>query len=221
MTSPPDSSAPASSAELYAACRSTDLQVQSIAYTMLWQYLCRVALQIVRDQPDPEALAQDCAQEALVRIHERLAECARPEAFHAWARRIAANAAIDELRRLRRLVPLAEEDEYEGGPSTRGAGAGAGAIRAPEPTADAGGPDQADLAELRALLQRAPISARSCRVVIGRYLDSLPDEALAEVESRLAGGSVLPSHVQVTRTKDIARLRQWEPLRTFLKPPEA
>src|SRR6266508_571041 len=94
------------SAELYAACNSADPQEQSAAYTSLWQYLCRVALQIVYDQPDMDAMAQDCAQVALIRIHERLAECAEPQAFQAWARRIVTNVAIDELRRQKRLVPM-------------------------------------------------------------------------------------------------------------------
>ena len=53
--------------------------------------------------------------------------------------------------------------------------------------------------------------------MIGRYLDDLPDELLAQDESRLAGQAVLPSHVQVTRAKDIARLRHWPPLRKLLE----
>ncbi len=213
MTSPPNPSPAgtyAGSAELYTACNSPEPQTQTAAYTALWQYLCRVALQIVYDQPDPEALAQDCAQDALIRVHERLAECARPEAFHAWARRIVANVAIDELRRQKRLVPLADDDEHDAAP----------AVPAGEAPAEAPGAGQIDLADLRALLLRAPISARSSRVVLGRYLDNLPDEELAEAEGRLAGRPVLPCHVQVTRTKDIERLRHWEPLRAFLKPPE-
>jgi hypothetical protein len=72
-------------------------------------------------------------------------------------------------------------------------------------------------AELRGLLERAPMSARSRRVVVGRYFDDVADERLAMAESELAGQPVLPSHVQVTRAKDIARLREWEPIRAFFE----
>jgi RNA polymerase sigma factor (sigma-70 family) len=218
-----DEDAYTDSARLYAACSSTDPQVQQNAYTTLWQYLCRVAMRIVYDQPDTDALAQDCAQVALIRVHERLPECANPAAFHAWARRIVANVAIDELRRQKRLVPLADDDEYDDGVVATSAAAAAVAAAASSTAASIGGTpgvEQVSLDELRALLQKAPISARSSRVVVGRYFDNQPDETLARTESRLAGTQVLPSHVQVTRTKDMERLRRWEPLRTYLKPPE-
>jgi len=54
-------------------------------------------------------------------------------------------------------------------------------------------------------------------VVIGRYLDDSDDETLARAESELAGSDVLPSHVQVTRAKNIAKLRQWPLLTQFLE----
>jgi hypothetical protein len=44
-------------------------------------------------------------------------------------------------------------------------------------------------------------------VVVGRYFDEQPDEALARTESDLAGQTVLPSHIQVTRAKNLAKLR--------------
>jgi DNA-directed RNA polymerase specialized sigma24 family protein len=144
---------------------------------------------------------------ALIRVHERLAECTQPLAFHAWARRIVTNVAIDELRRQRRLLPMAEDDDHD-------------EVTAAPPTGTPGFEaavlDQLNLAEFRALIVRAPISERSVRVVVGRFFDNLPDEVLARNESALSGQQVLPSHVQVTRTKDIARLRSWEALRTFL-----
>jgi RNA polymerase sigma factor (sigma-70 family) len=196
------------SAGLYAACRSADAQAQAAAYETLWHYLLRVALQMVYDQPQAEALAQDCAQVALIRVHGRMAECSAPEAFFAWARRIVVNATIDELRRLKRLVPLDEEDDDDE-PATQ--------LPAHVPPLETTALDRISLAELRAMIQRAPISARSARVVVGRYVDNQPDEILAKAESRLSARPVLPSHVQVTRTKDIAKLRAWAPLWEFLR----
>jgi RNA polymerase sigma factor (sigma-70 family) len=194
--------------ELYAACSSADPEVQAAGYNALWTYLYPITLHILSDQPNAEAIAQDCAQTALVRIHEHLTECQEPSAFRAWARRIASHAAIDELRRLKRLVRFVD-DELEHGESqvplssqTR--------IATSEPA-------KPDTTKLRQLLAHAPISDRSRRVVVGRYLDDTTDEKLAERESQLSGQAVRPSHIQVTRAKDLIRLREYPPLRAFME----
>lgn len=194
------------SAALYAACASGDPLVQAAAYESLWRYLYRVALQVVRDRPEAEALAEECAQVALVRVHTHLAACREPGAFLVWARRVASHAAIDRLRHEARVTYLADDPPDE-------------------PLAPATGEDphsvedevldQIRLEQLHALITQAPISERSRRVVLGRYMDDIPDELLAQEESRLTGQPVLPSHIQVTRAKDIARLRGWAPLRAF------
>lgn len=188
------------SADLYAACR----QGEHTAYTQLWQYLRRVALKVVHDQPDAEALAQDCAQRALIRIHQRLEECREPRAFRAWSRRIAGNLAIDELRRRKRLLPLDDEREPHSAARHRG-----------RPGPETAVATDLRLDNLRELLEHAPISDRSRRVVIGRYLDDTPDESLAATESRLAQSEVQPSHIQVTRAKNMAKLRRWDLLQEF------
>lgn len=187
----------------YNACQRADPD----AYSALFAYLSRVALQVVYDQPEAEALAQDCAQTALIRIHQRLDECQEPAAFRAWARQIASHIAIDALRRRARLN-FAVEDELDAVLSSA-------AIAQPlleEQTAVA-----AHLQTLYTTLQQAPISDRSRRVVIGRYLQELPDDVLAAMESKLTGTAVLPSHIQVTRAKNIAKLRQWPPLVELLE----
>ncbi|HRQ36516.1 MAG TPA: RNA polymerase sigma factor [Chloroflexota bacterium] len=188
------------------ACQHADLQVRSAAYTALFTYLSRVALQIVYDQPAAESLAQDCAQTALIRIHQRLDECREPAAFHAWARQIASHIAIDALRRRARLT-FAAEDELD-------------AVLSSAALAQPALEEQTAVAShhqaLYTALQRAPISDRSRRVVIGRYLQDLPDETLAAIESKLTGTATLPSHIQVTRAKNIAKLRQWQPLLDLL-----
>ena len=197
--------------ELYAACQSNDSQLKQAAYEILWNYLYQIAFYMVQDQPEIEALAQDCAQLALIRVHERLAECREPRAFRAWARRIVSRLVIDELRRRKRLVPLIEDS----------------ASTEPEEKAPSLPADQQPSLEnivleathqeaLWALINQAPISDRSRRVVRGRYLDNLPDESLAQTESLLAKKTVLPSHIQVTRAKNIAKLKKWELLLSFL-----
>lgn len=195
------------SSELYMACTRSDPETQAAAYTRLWEYLFRVVLHYFLSLPDAESLAQDCAQEALIRIHSRVQECRSPETFLAWARRIAGHMAIDELRRRKRLVALDDLDEsaHPAGPDYAESG-----------SAEAASETGLQSADLRLLLQRAPMSERSRRVVIGRYLDDLPDEQLARAESDLERREVLPSHVQVTRTKDIVRLRDFQPLIQFL-----
>jgi RNA polymerase sigma factor (sigma-70 family) len=190
---------------LHAACGSSNADEQADAYRELWRYLYRVAAYMTRAQPDGDALAQDCAQRALLRVHQQYERCKEPAAFRIWARRIASNLVIDELRRRQRLQPL------------------------PEPGAEAvlgdDGEDNLETAvltdlttdSLRQLLQQAPISDRSRRVVIGRYLDETADDLLAEIESELSDNQVLPSHIQVTRSKNIAKLRCWSLLVQFLQ----
>lgn len=193
------------SAALFAACGSADRTDQARAYEVLWGYLYRIALHMTARQPDQEAFAQDCAQRALIRIHQQRQRCREPKAFRTWSRRIVSNLIIDELRRRRRLQPLPEADQ---------------ALPANQLPVD--NPESETLASLtaaslRRLLHQAPISDRSRRVVIGRYLDEQEDERLAQAESQLAGEEVLPSHVQVTRSKNISKLRQWPLLRQFLQ----
>jgi len=199
---PPHNLDPAlESVALHTACGSPDTAVQTAAYRTLWHYLYRVAAAMTRTQPDGDALAQDCAQRALLRIHQQFQRCEEPKAFRVWARRIVSNLVIDELRRRKRLQPLPEGDPDSIHPDHL-EGRVFGRITA---------------VSLRQLLNQAPISDRSRRVVIGRYLDDSDDETLARAESELAGSDVLPSHVQVTRAKNIAKLRQWPLLTQFLE----
>lgn len=195
------------SVQLYMACGSSDPVIQEKGYLALWPYLYRVASHLAAQQPDAQALAQDYAQTAMIRIHDQFDTCQEPKAFYGWCRRIVSNTAIDDLRRRKRLQPLeGEKGELE-------TAVYASAIPSPEKITL----NKITLDDLRRLLEQAPISDRSRRVVIGRYLDNQPDEQLASSETDLSGSEVHPSHVQVTRTKNMAKLRQWELLRTFLE----
>jgi RNA polymerase sigma factor (sigma-70 family) len=153
----------------------------------------------VRDQDDAEALAQDCAQDALVQVHTRLADCREPKAFRSWAKRIVTNLCIDELRkRTRRQVVYAQPEEMPGNE-------GAKFSESPEAVVI----DWESVSSIRQALRQAPISERSFRTVVGRYLDNVPDEELAKQESERSGQALLPSHLQVTRAKNLNKLRAW------------
>ncbi len=194
------------SAELFSACGSADTAVQAAAYRQLWQYLYRVAFHVARAQADQEALAQDCAQQALIRIHRKRETCDEPKAFRSWSRRIVSNLVIDELRRRQRLQPLEETSETNINAANGGNSPLEGAVLS-----------NLNLEQLRNLLQRSPMSERSQRVVIGRYLDDVEDELLAATESDLAQETVRPSHIQVTRSKNISKLKKWDVLHDLLQ----
>lgn len=204
MTNQPTTETFVDSADLYEACGSSDRTIQAEAYQVLWEYLYRIALHITAQQPDQEALAQDCAQRALIRIHQQRLRCEEPKAFRTWSRRIVSNLTIDELRRRKRLQPL-PDPTHEAQLDTQ---------TAPNPELETA--DLLTAVSLRHLLQTSPMSERSRRVVIGRYLDDRDDDSLAQTESELAGEDLRPSHIQVTRSKNISKLRQWPLLRRFL-----
>lgn len=189
--------------QLYAACRSDDPTERSEAFSWLWTYLYRVTSYVLASHAGGDAMAQDAAQNAMIKIHARLDSCREPAAFIGWSRRIAGHAAIDLIRRDRRLQPL---DPSEGGPVPRTA-----QVESPAAAVVAA----LDAESLRRLIKQAPLSNRSRRVVIGRYLDDVPDLVLAPEESRRAGKTVLPSHIQVTRSKNLSKLRAWPAIVTF------
>jgi RNA polymerase sigma factor (sigma-70 family) len=182
---------------LYDACRSQDLYLQSSAYEALWKYLYSRILYLLGSQPNAEKVAEDCCQDALIRIHERLGEVRESIAFLGWARRIAINLAKDELKKRKRLSSL---DDIEQSIAS----------------ADFIEYDRNNEDELSRLINLAPISSLSRRVVIGRYLNDQLDEELAALESTDEINRVLPSHIQVTRSKNIAKLRTWPILLEYL-----
>lgn len=191
------------SSELYQACAASGTAVQAEGYQILWQYLYRIAYNMTYKQPDAAALAQDCAQKAIIRVHQQLDQCLEANAFKSWARRIVTNLVIDELRRRKRLVRPNEETPLEENPEFA------------DDSLEAFVLEGLTAVSLRQILQKSPMSDRSQRVVIGRYLDNLPDEQLSRTETDLANKAVAPSHIQVTRAKNIAKLRQWDYLRSL------
>lgn len=196
------------SQSLYLACADEGSDAQIDAFELLWGELYRIAAVMLRDRPNGDALAADCAQNALIKIHRNLAQCRNPAAFREWAAQVLRRTVIDELRRPEhsRRAALPDDNDHSALLATQSE---------PDPSAD-----------LRAVLDTAiehgPLSDRSRRVVRGRYFSEQPDEALARIESDLSGQAVLPSHIQVTRAKNLAKLRGntalLEQLRELLEP---
>jgi RNA polymerase sigma factor (sigma-70 family) len=144
----------------------------------------------------------------LIRVHDRIDECQGPPSFRAWARQIVSHLAIDALRRRKRLNPIDNGHEESDSDST---------LTDEGPSPESIVVKELRLDELQNLLNQSPISERSRRVVLGRYVADEPDEDLAETEAKLSGQTVLPSHIQVTRSKNLSKLRDWAPLRTYFE----
>jgi RNA polymerase sigma factor (sigma-70 family) len=179
---------------LYAACQQDESPAQVEAFKILWAHLYRIAWRMLGDRADQNAIAADCAQNALIKIHRNLAQCHNPAAFREWAAQIVRRSVIDELRRPEhtRQTPLPDDDDHLPWLAT------------PQLPSEA-----ADLRTLLiAAIEHGPMSERSKRIVVGRYFEEQPDEVLARAESQLAGKQVLPSHIQVTRAKNLATLRR-------------
>jgi RNA polymerase sigma factor (sigma-70 family) len=184
---------PIDGAALYAACQAHGSTAQIDAYQQLSGQLYRIAYAMLRDRPGGADLAADCMQAALIKIHQNLEQCRDPAAFRGWAAQTLRRTVIDTTRQIAatKLVSLPEHD-YE---------LPASAIVAPSEPPD-------DLEQLlRQAIASAPLSDRSRRVVIGRFFDERSDAELAQDESAREGQQVLPSHIQVTRAKNLAKLR--------------
>ena len=166
-------------AALYHACAAQGSDAQVSAYEVLWGYLHTTAFRMLREYPDADAFAADCAQIGLIKIHQNLATCKEPAAFRGWAASIVRRVVLDEMRRPdhARRVAMPDDEEHHDW-----------LARVPAP------PEPIDLRGLLlTALEHGPLSDRSRRVIVGKYLEDVSDEALARVESDLANQSVLPS----------------------------
>lgn len=177
---------------LYRACLEDGTDAQIDAFTALWEQLYRIAYGMLHAYPDAQALAADCAQTALIKVHRHLRQCNDPRTFRGWAAQIARRSVLDAVRQ-RALTHTVRIEEHEALPDAHPAAA-----------------DSAD-DDLRAVLLTAishgPLSDRSRRVVLGRFFDEHSDDVLAQIESRESEQPILPSHIQVTRSKNLSKLR--------------
>jgi RNA polymerase sigma factor (sigma-70 family) len=182
------------SLSLYHACTSEGSDAQIDAFEQLWRDLYRIAYAMLYSRPDADAMAADCAQAALIKIHRNLGQCRNPASFREWCAQITRRVVIDELRR----PEHARRVELSVGEQSGALGV------APPPLLS-----NADLrSTLLAAIQQGPLSERSQRVVLGRYFHEKSDEELARIEREISEQSVQPSHIQVTRAKNMAKLRQ-------------
>ncbi|NJM06906.1 sigma-70 family RNA polymerase sigma factor [Candidatus Gracilibacteria bacterium] len=170
---------------LYDDCRTGRAE----GYEALWPGLYRVAYAMLRELPDRDQAAADCAQLALIKVYQTIASCRTPTAFRAWTMQILRRVVLDELRRpeRRRRMAMPAEDSSD-------------LALAPTSVDDLA-------AVVQQILTAAPLSERSRRVVVGRYFAERSDEDLAASEATLSGEEVRPSHIQVTRSKNLAKLR--------------
>ena len=99
-------------------CRQGDELAWEVLVRQHQGRICAIAYGYLGDQDE----AFDLAQEIFVRIYQRLHTCEDAEKFQAWMTRIARNACIDHLRRLkarppRQDIPADEMHNLAGGMS--------------------------------------------------------------------------------------------------------
>jgi RNA polymerase sigma factor (sigma-70 family) len=101
---------------LYQACRSADRAACADAYQQLGEFLLRVALSRLHTKPELSPHAQECAQEALVTIWQKLEAGHGPDhpsQFLSWSAAIVVHKVYDELRRLGYGLGSREPDPAE------------------------------------------------------------------------------------------------------------
>ena len=105
-------------AELLKRCSQGDELAWEVLVRQHQGRICAIAYGYLGDQDE----AFDLAQEIFIRVYERLDTCDDPEKFQFWLTRIARNACIDHLRRMkarppRQDIPADEMHNLAGGSS--------------------------------------------------------------------------------------------------------
>jgi RNA polymerase sigma-70 factor, ECF subfamily len=90
--------------ELIDLARKGSAEAAGVLFDRYWELAWRAAYAVTADR----ALADDAAQDAVGRAFGALDRFDETRPFGPWLKRIAANRAIDLLRRNRRLAPLDE-----------------------------------------------------------------------------------------------------------------
>lgn len=209
--------------ELLAACLAEAPAERRRAYEALGQRLQRMLWPRVAADPRLHPLAEDCAQEALFKIHQQLAAGRGPDAperFLAWAARIAANRLVDHLRLLEpataaaraRRVALSRQVSLDASPD--------GSDERPlgDQLADQEGEDASQAMEAQELLRLLSrirtiqaVSERSRTVLLRGYLQEQDDEDLAaELDTNRR-------NIHVIRCRDLEKLRHDEDFMASLR----
>jgi len=215
---------------LHHSCCSMDRAERADAYQQLGEFLLRVAHSRLRSKPDLHPRAEECAQEALVTVWQKL-EAGQgpddPERFLGWSARIVIRRVYDMLRRLgfstssrdidgeeaetratalrRKRVPREKQESFE---QLDAYDDGTTAPRE-ERVPDAMVVDpEANVLEREGLIElllgvhdHQRLSNDSKQVLMYGFLEGLTDEELA---SRL---NTKKSNVHVIRSRDLSRLR--------------
>ncbi|MDQ3248478.1 MAG: RNA polymerase sigma factor [Chloroflexota bacterium] len=189
--------------ELYAAFGQDGSEQQRQAFEVLYQELYAISffmLQTTR-AAEPQALAQDCTQEALVKVWKHLDTCEQPDSVRGWAKTIVRNQTLNEIARLKRKAESSLEQEIKQPLADQN--------EAPSAAFD----DHEKQLAILDLLAAAPISERSRYVILAKYLLQMSEAEISEALSQREGLAIKPSHVQVTRAKNIKKLIQDADLR--------
>jgi len=189
--------------ELYTAFGQDGSEQQRQAFEILYQELYAISWFMLQTTPvtEPQALAQDCTQEALVKIWKHLATCEQPDSLRHWAKTIVRNQTLNEIARLKRK-PQNSIEQVVDQPMIDESAIPSSALDKQEK----------QLAILD-LLTAAPISDRSRYVILAKYLLQMSDEEISQALSQREGETIKPSHVQVTRAKNIKKITQDAALR--------
>jgi RNA polymerase sigma factor (sigma-70 family) len=105
---------------LYQQCVSDNRAMQERAFQELGEFLLRIALSRLRGKPHLTDLAQECTQQSLAVIWQKLRQGNgpdHPEFFMTWSASIVIHKLIDQLRKLDRYaVESADSDWAENEP---------------------------------------------------------------------------------------------------------
>lgn len=101
-----------SDSELAVRIQARDAQAFELLFERYGGALQRYLAGMVRDDADPEAAAQDLAQEVFLRVWTRAEQWSGQGSFKSWLYRIGTNLALNRLRSRKRhpVQPLANED---------------------------------------------------------------------------------------------------------------
>ncbi len=181
---------------LHAACGSSGDRRQR-AYTELAHYLYDHALQKYRD-PD---LAHEITHDAIILVHEQLANCHNPGAFLAFALLKVWNAATATFRRrdrhAKRATPLLVDDGEQGGREPVDQ-----QTPAPEALAVTTEQQQRLMMRFDHLIEAAPRAEKQIQAVLLKFLYNYSDE---EIGDQLA---TEVANVHVLRSRGLKRLRE-------------
>ena len=175
--------------ELYNAFGQNGSDRQREAFDLLYRELYAISLFMLQTTAasEPHALAQDCAQEAIVKVWKHLATCEQPDALRSWAKTIVRNQTLNEIAKLKRR----QEDPIEHHVDKP---------RLDEQTIPTKRLEKAErYRAILDLLDAAPISERSRYVILAKYLLHMTEEEICQALSQKEGVALKPSHVQVTR----------------------